>query len=300
VDAEAPILYRGYHGWQDFWAEQPGWADGAIPARPEPLMHVFKYNDRDDFLRLYEQYKHDLAAVMVEPSPWGGDHTGIELDQPEFLRFLAQSARDAGALLVFDEVFSGYRVPQGTVQRSSGVVPDLACAGKALASGMPLAAAVGRADIMRACMPRIFYPGPTFRGEVYSLAAAKATLELYRTLDVPGHVHDYGTRLREGVARLAQQLGIAASCVGPPYRMLLLFQEPDPDRFRLMRTLFVQEILKGGVTSFLGILIPSYAHDEAALARTLEVFGRALETVERAARQDLLAEHVEIPPVYFG
>ena len=293
------IVFRGYHGWQDFWAEQPGYADGAIPSRPEPLIHEFRYNDREDFLRVYERWKHDLAAVIVEPSPWGGDQIGCEEDDPEFLRTLAGAARDADALLIFDEIVTGYRVPGGSAQQATGVTPDLACAGKSIASGMPLAAAVGRADIMRAHMPAIFYPGPTFRGEVYSLAAAKATIEIYRSEPVAQHVWDYGTKLKEGLDRLCAELGVAGTCAGPPYRMMFVFDEPDLQRFRLMRTLFTQEVLRRGITTFIGMLIPSYAHDEVALEKTFEAFGGALERVAEAARKDELERHIEIPPVYF-
>lgn len=293
------IVYRGYHGWQDFWAEQAGFADTAIPRRDAPLMHVFRYNDLDDFLRVFEPVKHDLAAVMIEPSPWGGDQVGCEHDDPSFLATIADHARAAGALVIFDEIVTGYRVPEHSVQAATGVVPDLACAGKAIASGMPLAAAVGRADIMRACMPRVFYPGPTFRGEVYSLAAARATIEICRSEPVAAHVRDYGTRLRDEIHRLCREIGVDGTCTGPPFRMMFVFGERDPVRFRSMRTLLMQELLKHGVTTYLGILIPSYAHDDAAMDRTVEAMGAALERVADAARRDALEAGIEIPPSFF-
>jgi len=293
------ILYRGYHGWQDFWAEQPGYADAAIPARPEPFMHPFRFGDREDFTRLYERWKDDLAAVMVEPSAWCGDQLGYAVDAPEFLAFLAEAAREAGALLVFDECFTALRHPQGSAQKATGIVPDLACAAKALASGMPLAAAMGRADVLRTCMGRIFYPGPTYRGEAYSLAAAKATLEICRREPVAERVNDYGRRLKEGIDRLCRELGVRGACAGPTFRPVFVFHDEDLPRFRLQRTLFVQELLRHGILTNLGVMVPSYAHDDAALARTLEVVGGALETVAEGLRRDDLAQRIEIPPVYF-
>ncbi len=293
------ILYRGYHGWQDFWAEQPGFADAAIPARGEAFMHPFRQGDQADFLRLYERWKHDLAAVMFEPAAWCGDRVGYSVDAPEFVASVAEAAREAGALLVFDECFTALRHPEGSYQKATGIVPDLTCAAKALASGMPLAAAMGRADVLRTGMGRIFYPGPTYRGEAYSLAAAKATLEICRTEPVAAHVNDYGRRLKLGIDRLCGELGVRGSCAGPTFRPVFVFQEEDLPRFALQRTLFVQELMRGGMLTNIGVMVPSYAHDEAALARTLEIVGAALETVAEACRRDDLEQRIEIPPVAF-
>jgi len=293
------ILCRGFHGWQDFWAEQPGFADAAIPARPEALIHPFRYGDRDGFARLLARFAGDVAAVMVEPSAWCGDQLGYADDAPAFLAFVAEAAREAGALLIFDEIITAFRHPGGSVQKATGIVPDLACVAKALASGMPLAAALGRADVMSTCMGRIFYPGPTYRGEAYSLAAAKATLEIYRREPVVEHVNDYGRRLKQGLNRLCGELGVRAECAGPDYRLIFVFHDEDAPRFRLQRTLFVQELLRGGILTNIGAMVPSYAHDEAALARTLEVAGAALATVAEGLRRDDLEHRIEIPPVYF-
>ena len=293
------ILQRGFHGWQDFWAELPGFAEGAIPARPERLIHPFRYGDREGFLRLYEQFKDDLAAVMVEPAAWEGDRQGYAVDEPEFLAFVAEAARDAGALFVLDEIITGFRHPLGSVQKATGIVPDLACVAKALASGMPLAAAIGRADVMRTCMGRIFYPGPTYRGEVYSLAAAKATLEIYRSEPVAAHVNDYGKRLKAGINDLCRQLGVRGRCVGPDFRLIFVFQDHDPQLLRLQRTLYAQELLRRGMLTNIGAMVPSYAHDEPALANTLSIVASALEVVAEARCRGDLEQRIEIPPAYF-
>jgi glutamate-1-semialdehyde aminotransferase len=293
------IIYSGYHGWQDFWAEQPGVAQAAIPARKEPLIYKFKFNDLDDFFRLYNKGKDLIAAVMIEPSPWGGDQVGFEPDVDRgFLEAVADATREAGALLVFDEIVTGYRYPGGGVQQATGITPDLTCLGKSLASGMPLAALVGRSDIMRQGMPQIFY-GPTFRGEIYSYAAAKASIEICRKEPVAQHVWDYGEKLIAGIERIAGQAGVRTLCKGPPFRFAVVFEEPDIERFRLKRTLFVQELLKTGISTYNGVMLPSYAHDEAVLERTLEGIGRAMEIVAEAEGKDDFDHYIEIPPVVF-
>lgn len=293
------ILYRGYHGWQDFWAEQPGFAlDGAIPPRPEPLIHAFRYNDLGDFRRLFDLRKHDLAAVMVEPSPFGGDQVGYEADDPGFLAAIAEAARSVGALFVLDETITGFRHPAGSAQKALDVVPDLACVGKAIAAGMPLSAAGGRADVLRSCFPKIYYQA-TYRGEIYSLAAARAAMEIYRREPVARHVWDYGTRLKRAIEDLCREMGIAGRCVGPPFRMVFLFDEADPETFRRMRTLLVQELLKEGIFTHHGIMLPSYAHDDVALRSTLAGMERALAVVAEGLRAGDLDGRIEIPPVSF-
>jgi len=291
------ILFSGYHGWQDWWVEQAGFAATGVPDRPRPLVHRFRFNDLDDFARLYAAHRHELAAVMLEPSgPGEGAGAPFQDADPAFLAALAAMARDAGALLIFDEIMTGFRYPGGSVQKATGVVPDLACLGKALGGGMPLSAFVGRAHILRRAMEHTHY-GPTYRGEVYSLAAARAALEIYRREPVAEHVWRHGTRLKEGINALCAELGVAAAFTGPPFRMGLTFDEPDPDRLRLKRTLYHQELLKAGIITYDGVMLPSFAHDDGVLAITLDAMRGALGVVARADHESDFDRYLELPPL---
>jgi glutamate-1-semialdehyde 2,1-aminomutase len=173
----------------------------------------------------------------------------------------------------------------------------LTCLGKALTSGMPLAALVGRRAVLEPTVPRIFYH-PTFRGEVYSLAAAAAALELYRTVDVPGHVYAFGTRLKDGVNRISRELGVPGQMVGMPYRLVYRFLDPDEARRRLQRTLLIQELLQRGVLTFRGFLLPSLAHGEEALEQTLAAYRGALQRVQEVSASDSFARELEVPLVF--
>ena len=93
----------------------------------------------------------------------------------------------------------------------------------------------------------------------------------------------FGNRLRQGVDALCAELGVAAALTGPPFRMGLAFDEPDPHRFSLKRTLYQQELLKSGVITYDGVMLPSFAHDDAVLAVTLAAIRNALG-VGRAGR----------------
>ena len=291
------ILFSGYHGWQDFWTEQVGFERTGVPTREPQQIHRFPFHDLEAFRTLYEEHSDDLAAVMVEPSPWAGDGLGFEPDSdPEFLRAVAEAAREAGALFILDEIVTGYRYPEGSVQAAKGVMPDLTCLGKAIASGMPLSAVAGRADVFKAALPRTFFAA-TFQSEAYSFAAARAAISVYREEPVAEHVWDYGERLREGIHALCRQLGVGAEMRGTPYRMSLIFLREDPVVRQLERSLFQQELLKGGITTYNGVMLPSYAHDEAALEWTLETMGRAFETVARTDERGDWDEALEIPPL---
>ena len=235
---------------------------------------------------------------MLEPSGpiQTIDLTGPVLDaDPDFLREVAEVTRHEGALLIFDEIITGFRYPGGSVQKATGVVPDIACFGKALSAGMPLSALVGRREVFS--LGGIAY-NPTFKGEVYSLAAAKEALTIYKEQDVSGHVWDHGNRLKTGVNQICQEFGVPAEMVGPPFRMLLIFHEADPYRRKLMRTLVQQALLQRGILCLKGVVIvPSYAHDDQALAETLSAFEQVLRLLVEVRATDSFALHLEIPPV---
>ena len=291
------ILVCGYHGWQDWFVEGKGFQTTGVPERRKPLTIRFPFNDVTEFKRLMKKHRGEVAAVMLEPSgPVEGLNSPLYDADPEFLRQVAAVTKSEGSLLIFDEIMTGFRYPHGSVQQATGVTPDLACFGKALSAGMPLSALVGRARVFEAAMSRIFY-GPTFKSEAYSFAAAREALAIYEEEDVPGHVWSYGNRLKSAVNQLSRDLGLPAELTGPPFRMNLIFHEPDEWRVVLMRTLVQQELVKGGVLTFRGVMLPSLAHDDEAFRETIAAFERALLTLARAAREDAYAKYLEIPPL---
>jgi glutamate-1-semialdehyde aminotransferase len=291
------ILVCGYHGWQDWYVESKGLRASGVPRRAKPLTIHFPFNDLAEFKRLMKKHRGQVAAVMLEPAGPVADWNSPIFDaDPEFLGQVAAVARSEGSLLIFDEIMTGFRYPHGSVQRATGVTPDLACFGKALSAGMPLSALVGRRPIFEMAMSKIFY-GPTFKSEAYSFAAAKEALTIYQEQDVPGHVWAYGNRLKGAVNQLCQQSNIPAEVTGPPFRMNLIFKGPDEQRIVLMRTLVQQELIRKGVITYRGFMLPSLAHDEQAFRETIDAFQHAFSVLTQAARQDAYAKYLEIPPL---
>jgi glutamate-1-semialdehyde aminotransferase/predicted aldo/keto reductase-like oxidoreductase len=295
VTKKKVILSCGFHGWQDFALDYFNFEDCGIPYGPERSLHKFKFNDRAGFLELYNRVKDDLAAVMIEPAgPLIDDSVGLggEPDR-EFLHTIADSARQAQALLIFDEIVTGFRYPQGSAQRAYGITPDLTCLGKALASGMPLSALLGPYRIFLEYFHKTHFC-PTFKGEVYSLAAARSAIRIYRSEPVAKHIWRYGQELRKGIHDVCRQVGIDGECTGPPFRIAFIFREPDAARRQLKRTLLMQELLKERVITVTGMMLPSYAHGEETLRRTIAAFAKALEIVEHADRRNELHRYIEL------
>jgi glutamate-1-semialdehyde aminotransferase len=291
------VLFCGYHGWQDWFVERYGFAATGVPVRGEPLLVPFEPNNLEQVAQLLEIHRGQVAAVMLEPAGvLEGSSGPIKDADAVFLKEMKGLAHQDGALVIFDEIMTGFRYLGGSVQHATGVVPDLTCLGKALSGGMPLSALIGRKEVFDSSMGKIFFE-PTFKGEVYSFAAAREALKIYQEKDIPARIWEYGGRLRAMIDRTCESRGIPAAVIGPPFRMLLAFQEADGRRRTLLRTLAQQELLKAGVLTTQNLFLPSAAHDDAALEDTRRAVEQALGVVAEAMEKDRFAAYLEIPPL---
>ncbi len=295
ITRKRTILSCGFHGWQDFALDYFAFEDCGIPDRPSRTLHKFRFNDRAGFLELFERCRDDLAAVIIEPAgPLISEEDGLGGEpEPQFLSTVAEAARSAGALLVFDEIVTGFRYRQGSVQKATGITPDLTCLGKALASGLPLAALLGPYRIFLEHFHKTHFC-PTFRGEVYSLTAAEAAIGIYRREPVADYIWTYGERLRAAIHEACANLGVRGRCTGPPFRMSFVFDETDPLRRRLKRTLFMQELLKNRIITVSGMFLPSTAHDREIFRSSVAGITAALDVVAHAEKRGELEKRVEL------
>lgn len=289
------VLTCGYHGWQDAYSERLGFAGSSVLDRSPAATLPFPYLNPAALQELLRTHSGRVAAVMLEPaSPVEGLNGPLRDATADYLQEVARLAREAGAVLIFDEIMSGFRYRASSAQHAHGVVADLTCLGKALGAGHPISALAGRADIFRQTLHRIDYT-PTFKGETSPLAAAEAALAIYRKQDVAAHIWDFGTALQTQVNALCREAGFPGALIGPPFRMTLQLQEPNGERQVLLRTLIQQELLRHGVITFKGFMLPCLAHDEKALRDTLRAFAAALPTVTRAWREDRMLPLLELP-----
>ena len=280
------IACCGYHGWQDWYIGTTTRRRG-VPAAVCELTRTFTYNDLGSLERIFTEYPGRVAAVILEP-------VGVVEPAGDFLQRVAAVTNANGAVLIFDEIVTGFRLALGGAQERFGVVPDLACFGKAMANGFPLAAVVGRREIMEV-FDEIFF-SVTFGGEALSLAAAQATMAKLREKNVIEHLWRQGARLRDGYNALALEAGLASltQCLGYPPRTVLAFADGAGAESLATKSLFQQEMIKRGILIAGGFNL-CYAHSDDDIRRTLEACGDALAILARARAEDRVEASLEGP-----
>jgi glutamate-1-semialdehyde 2,1-aminomutase/spore coat polysaccharide biosynthesis protein SpsF len=264
------IACSGYHGWQD-WFIGTTTRSAGVPQAVRDLTHAFPYNDLEALGRLLAAHPNEFAAVILEP-------VNFVEPKPGFLEGVRDLAHRHGALLVFDEICSGFHFGLGGAQKKYGVVPDMACFGKAMGNGFPIACVVGRADVMRV-FDDIFFSF-TFGGEVMSMAAALKVLDILERTDALARMHAHGTRLQQGFNTLVREAGLTGrlECIGHPAWSLIRFRDANGADSLLERSLFQQEAVKRGLLVLVSHNMCA-AHDEASIDRTLHAYAAVMKTL---------------------
>ncbi|MBC8163133.1 MAG: aspartate aminotransferase family protein [Roseiflexaceae bacterium] len=213
----AIVKFQGtYHGWHDAVllnvisaADKLGQKDPlSLGMLPEVIDHtlVLPFNDVEALGATLDERGHEIAAVLVEIVP---HNIGCVLPRPEFLQALREQCTAHGIVLIFDEVITGFRHGLGGYQRICGVTPDLSTFAKAMANGYPIAALVGRAELMDRFGPGggVVFAG-TYNGHPIGVAAALATIAELESGAVHAHCFALAERLGDGIAQIAGDLGI--------------------------------------------------------------------------------------------
>lgn len=247
---------------------------------------VRQWNDPESVERAFEGHADEIAAVIVEPVLC---NSGCLMARPGYLESLRRLCDQHGALLIFDEVITGFRMSLGGAQQALGVVPDLATFGKAIGGGLPLSAVAGRADVMEQIGAGVSFGG-TFNGNPVSMAAARATLEeLARDEGEPlVQANALGSLLKTGVQLLAGKHGVPLRTEGFGLAFALHFTEReelrtyrstlDDDHERLQR--FLRLALDRGVNILPdGRMYTSTAHKLEDVEQTLTALGGAFEAL---------------------
>jgi len=264
------IACCGYHGWQD-WYIGSTTRNAGVPEAVRALTQAFVYNDLGSLQKLLHEHEGEFAAVILEPVNFWPPVSG-------FLEGVKNLAHQHGALLIFDEICSGFHFGLGGAQKKFGVTPDLACFGKAMGNGFPIACVVGRADAMKV-FEDIFFSF-TFGGEVASMAAAMQVLDVLETTDALARMSANGRILQEGLNALAKESGLQhrIQCIGYPSWSLIKFLDANGKDSLLVRSLFAQECVKRGVL-LLATHNMTAAHDPLAVEQTLRVYAEVCKTL---------------------
>jgi len=282
------VLCCGYHGWHDWYIGASSRNDG-VPQAVRDLTHIFDYNDLQAVVDLIDK---DTACIILEP-------TIFEKPKDNFLWDLKVICEQNGTLLIFDEMWTGFRLALGGAQEFFGITADLACYSKAVANGMPLSILAGRHEVMELCENDVFF-FTTFGGEALSLAAAKATIEELRDKNVPDYIAKLGRLLKDGYNALAHELGMSfTTCSGFDCRSVVTFNPPVGNPLEL-KSLLQQEMIKRGVL-WNGFHNLCFSHSHQDIVYTLNAYRDSLPIVKRALEANdvsgyLLGEPVE--PVF--
>lgn len=261
------ILNAGYRGWPDVWAVATG--DPGVPTGLQDSLVTFPKNDLDALQRELDAHKGQVAAVFLD----------VQTEHPPqgYLAAVKELCHAHGALLVFDEIVTGFRLALGGAQAYYGVTPDLACFAKALANGMPLACVAGRADIMQTMADRAI--SITYGGEALSLAAAIATINELRSQNVHETLWQLGARLQAGLNDVAREAEIPFTCGGIEPMTTMHFTDTGGHPNDLLWEYFLQEMAGRGVLLRRGGLnFLNYSHTaqdvDTVVAAAADVFAR--------------------------
>jgi len=282
------VAVCGYHGWQD-WYIGTTTRDLGVPAAVKALSHSFGFNDPDSLAELFDAHPKQFAAVILEP-------LSSAEPVPGFLETVADLTRAAGALLIFDETVTGFRVHIGGAQGLYGVTPDLAAFGKGMANGFPLSAVVGRRKYM-ALMEEIFF-STTFGGETLSLAAAREVLDRLVDEQIPARLMELGTVLKNGLIGLIEDSGCSDvfSVTGHPSWSFLGITAPDTVSQYEIKTLLLQEMFAREIL-FLGTHNLSAAHSHDHVRQLLDCYRDLLPEIAERARQGRIREALRTDPL---
>ena len=286
------IACCGYHGWQD-WFIGSTTRNAGVPEAVRQLTHTFVYNDPGSLQKLLSGHPGEFAAVIMEPVNFWPPEVG-------FLQAVKDLAHKHGALLIFDEICCGFHFGLGGAQKRFGVTPDMACFGKAMGNGFPIACVVGRSDVMKV-FEDIFFSF-TFGGEVASMAAAMTVLDVLENTDALTRMDANGRLLQEGLNTLAKEAGLEdrLKCIGYPFWSLIKFLDAGGKDSLLLRSLFTQECAKRGVL-LLATHNMTAAHDPLAVEQTLKVYAEVCKTVAKwlgDPRPEQYLEGEMIQPVF--
>ena len=255
--------------------------DAGIPEAVKRLTLGFRYNDIGSVRRLFEEHPGQIAALILEPSR-GEDPAG------GFLHEVRRLCTENGALLVLDEMITGFRWHLNGAQRLYGVKPDLSTFGKALANGFSLSALAGRRDVMslggleQTERPRVFLLSTTHGAETHAMAAAIANMQIYRREPVIEHLHRQGASLRSQAEQAIQRHGLQdhVRIVGRSSCLTYATLDGEGRPSQEFRSLLLQETIRRGV--LMPSLVVSYAHRDEDIARTVDAIDGALGVYARA------------------
>lgn len=284
------VAFCGYHGWHDWYLAAnladdssldghllPGLEPRGVPRGLKGTAVPFNYNRIEELEKIVAE--HDVGVIIVEP---------IRHHEPEkhFLDRVRKIADETGAVLIFDEITSGWRVNVGGAHELYGVHPDIAVYGKGMSNGYPMAAVVGKGEVMNAAQSSFI--SSTYWTERIGPVASLTTLNKMKEKNVPAHLIKIGNMIKAGWKEAAKAHALEIDVLGIPPLATLVF---NCEEAQLINTVFTQEMLGRGYLASKAVYV-SYGHTESGIEKYIsnvdEVFGLIGNSLEEGTLKELL------------
>jgi glutamate-1-semialdehyde 2,1-aminomutase len=248
--------------------------NAGIPQAIVDMTLKFRYDDIPNLQELFDRHPNQIACVLMEAE-------ASTIPAPGYLKAVKELCDKQGALLVFDEMITGFRWHLGGAQKFHDVVPHLSTFGKAMGNGFAISALAGKREIMRLGgldhdQERVFLLSTTHGAETHALAASLETLCIYREHGVVEFLWRQGERLRAGINQAIARHGIADNfeVTGRPCNLIYRTNDETGQPSQAFRTLFLQELIRGGILA--PSFVVSFSHPDEDIDRTIDVVDGAL------------------------
>jgi len=268
------VMRCGYHGWHDWCVEMKG----GIPEKFYEDVHEFNYNNLEQLQELMSRYGNETAAIIM--TPFGHPlHQKMQVPKLGFLEGVRELANKYGAVLVFDEVRTCFRLRMGGAQELYGVTPDLTVLGKGMANGYAISVVTGKKDVMMAAASKLFISSTFFPNSDGYIAALK-TIEILERDHVLDNIWSKGERFLKKIKAIIEKYDVGAELSGVAPMFLITFEKGDNDFKRAIRTDFYTQLIRKGFffTPHHHAYI-SYRHTEEDLNTTAQAIDETMAYV---------------------
>jgi glutamate-1-semialdehyde aminotransferase len=280
------VAFPGNHAFYSYddWFIGRTLANSGVPEAVRALAVTYNSLDPDTLAKRFQENPGRIACVITEPEE-------VIPASPDLIREVARLAKANGAVLIVDEMVTGYRAGFPGVSWDLGLEPDLVTWGKASGNGFSFCALTGRADIMdlggivQPSRPRVFLISTTHGGEAHALAAARAVIREYRVKDVLGRHRELAAAVAEGMRKAVTAHGLdgVVEVHAAPWRVITLYRDGEGRISTPLRTLMLQEMIARGVL-FQGVFLPTFTHTDADVSHVLRAFDESCAVYAEAVR----------------
>ena len=274
------VALSGYHGMHD-WSIGSTENNRGVPNDVCNLTKIFEYNNIESLKELFDTYPNQIAAVILEPIQANGP-------KDNFLEEVKEITYKNGAILIFDEVVSGFRYALGGASELYGITPDMASFGKGMGNGLPISAVAGRRDIMKLIEEGIFV-STTFGGEALSLAGSIAALDILSQDGVYERIWELGTIMHDGLQELVDkyELNDVIMVSGLPPHCGVEFEGINSLDYLDITSIYIETMVENGIIT-VGINNLNISHTEKEIEKYLDVAEKAMIKIKKAIEQDSL------------